>query len=108
MWPFTYNIQLAVTTFCPAYVIYILVFCGHLDCDCYNHVLICVYTQLRRAGDSELLRRFTEENVIVLHSRASGNTIRFKGGEVEGTGGHGSRGKNVTSISVLCSINRTC
>lgn len=59
------------------------------------HAHAYVYTQLRRAGDTELLSRFTEENVIVLHSRASGNTIRFKEGEIEGTGGHGSRGKNV-------------
>lgn len=60
-----------------------------------------MYTQLRRAGDSDLLSRFTEENVIVLHSRASGNTICFKEGEIEGTGGHGGRGKNVNQHLVL-------
>lgn len=61
--------------------------------------LLTMYTQLRRAGGSELLSRFTEENVIVLHSRASGNTIRFREGEVEGSGGHGALGKIMQSIT---------
>ena len=40
-----------------------------------------------------MLSRFTEENVIVLESRASEKTLRFREGQVEGTGGHGALGK---------------
>ena len=54
---------------------------------CYNHV-----TQLQKAGDGELLGRFTDENVVVLESRASGKTLRLREGAVEGVGGHGALG----------------
>ena len=54
--------------------------------------------QLQKAGDSELLSRFTEENVIVLESRASGKTLRFRAGEVEGTGGHGALGEDPVTV----------
>ena len=57
----------------------------------YNVFHTCI--QLQKAGDSELLSRFTEENVIVLESRASGKTLRFREGEVEGVGGHGALGE---------------
>lgn len=54
--------------------------------------------KLQKAGDSELLSRFTEENVIVLESRASGKTLRFRGGEVEGVGGHGALAQFVVHV----------
>ena len=62
-------------------------------CSVYLSVLCFCIIKLQKAGDSELLSRFTEENVVVLESRASGKTLRFREGEVEGIGGHGALGK---------------
>lgn len=60
-------------------------------------MLLCVLIQLQKAGDSELLSRFTDEKVVVLESRASGKTLRFREGVVEGIGGHGALGESFTS-----------
>lgn len=49
------------------------------------------------AGDSELLSQFAQGNTILLRSQASGKTLRFREGVVEGRGGRGALGK------LLCS-----
>ena len=64
-------------------------------------LLLYISVQLQKVGDSELLSKFTEENVIVLESRASGKTLCFREGEVEGTGGHGALGKYSGLVYIL-------
>ena len=79
-----------------------------------HSILLVIYKhtyktkQLQKAGDSELLSRFTEENVIVLESRASGKTLRFRAGEVEGTGGHGALGEDPVTVLARLLIIMGC
>lgn len=56
------------------------------------------HVKYQTAGDSDLLSRFAEENVIVLESRASGKTLRFREGEVEGKGGHGALAQFIVHV----------